>query len=446
MNDSSLEISELPEPEAGPVDVSGITATLDASAIGLVPNKDDAASSFPSSSYSDRKYSLLALPRDESSNKDGATGLEVSGVDSKTKASNISSHVVADNNANKQEQKHSYRRSMLPFHPYAEQSSPNKVQGAQAQVISQGMGRPYNGTEKLPYAAPKFSSVEVQPMIQSPGLAPPMYATAAAYMASGNPFYPNIQPSGLFAPQYGMGGYALSSALVPQFIGGYPSPAAIPMPFDATSGPSFNVRTTSVSMGESISHELPNANKFYGHHGLMLQPSFLDPLHMQYFQHPLEDAYGAAGQYGRSQKESHVNVAYMGDQKFQPPTNGSLSVPSPRKRGILSSSYYGNPPNMGVMTQFPVSPLSSPILPASPIGGTNHPGRRNEMRFPQGPIRNAGVYPGWQGQIGETIDDSKKHSFLEELKSNNSRKFELSDIAGRTFECRQVLCAVFPSL
>ena len=46
-------------------------------------------------------------------------------------------------------------------------------------------------------------------------------------------------------------------------------------------------------MGESIPHELQNLNKIYGHHGLMLQPSFLDPLQMQYFQHPFEDAYGS---------------------------------------------------------------------------------------------------------------------------------------------------------
>ncbi|RVX03745.1 Pumilio-like 5 [Vitis vinifera] len=90
------------------------------------------------------------------------------------------------------------------------------------------------------------------------------------------------------------------------------------------------------------------------------------------------------------------------------------------------------------MTQFPASPLSSPILPGSPVGGTNHPGRRNEMRFPQGPIRNVGVYSGWQGQRGaDNFEDPKKHSFLEELKSNNARKFELSDIAGRTVEFRQ---------
>ncbi|KAL6332032.1 hypothetical protein AAG906_020391 [Vitis piasezkii] len=210
LNDSSLEISKLPEPGPGTVDVSASTCTLDAPAIGLMPNKDDAANSFPSSSYSDRKHSSLPLPKDESSDKgevgalvnEGA-GLEVSRVESKTKAPNVSILLVAENNANKQGQKPSYERNAPPHHPYAQQTT----------LIMAWKNFP---------CTPKFSLVEVQPMTQSPGL------TLLC----------------LFAPQYGVGGYSLSSALVPQFIGGYPTPAVIPMPFDATFGPSFNARTT----------------------------------------------------------------------------------------------------------------------------------------------------------------------------------------------------------
>ena len=439
LNDSSLEISKLPEPGPGPVDISSSSCTL----------TEDATDSFPSSSYSDRKHSSLPLPKDESSGKGGDAGLA-----SETKASNVTSLLVSENNGNKRQQKQSFERNMPPHPPYAQY----EAQGARGQPITQGTSQPYNGTEKLHHAPPKFSSVEVQPMMQPPGITTPLFATAAGYVTPGNPFYANVQPSGLYAPQYGMGGYAMSSALVPQYIGGYPSPTAIPLPFDASSGPSFNVRAAGASAGESIPHELQNLNKFYGHHGLMLQPPFLDPFHMQYFQHPFEDAYAAAGQYGPrfsprgviggqcssvSQKESHVG-AYMGDQKLHHSTNGNLNSPSPRKIGIMGSGYYGSPPSMGVVTQFPASPVSSPILPGSPIGGTNHPGRRNEMRFPQGPVRNSGVYSGWQGQRGaDNFDDPKKHSFLEELKSNNARKFELSDILGRTVEFRQVLCSVF---
>ncbi|KAM3744597.1 hypothetical protein ACB098_06G064700 [Castanea mollissima] len=105
--------------------------------------------------------------------------------------------------------------------------------------------------------------------------------------------------------------------------------------------------------------------------------------------------------------------------------------------GATNSGYLRSP-NLGIMTQFPASPLSSPLLPSSPVGGMNHPGRRNEMRFPQGSVRNAGVYSGWQGQRGlYSLEEPKRHSFLKELKSSNARKFELSDIAGRIVEFRQ---------
>ncbi|XP_031283194.1 pumilio homolog 5-like isoform X1 [Pistacia vera] len=125
----------------------------------------------------------------------------------------------------------------------------------------------------------------------------------------------------------------------------------------------------------------------------------------------------------------------MGDQKLLSPPNGSLGIPNPRKLGTSVGGYYGGPPGMGVMAQFPVSPISSPVLPSSPVGGTTHPGRRNDLRYPQGSHRNTGIYPGWQGQRGVNIfDDPKRHSFLEELKSSNAQKFELSDIAGRIVE------------
>ena len=55
------------------------------------------------------------------------------------------------------------------------------------------MNHSYNDMEKLPHALSKFPSVEVQSMMQSPRLTPPQYATAATYIASGSPYYPNLQ-------------------------------------------------------------------------------------------------------------------------------------------------------------------------------------------------------------------------------------------------------------
>ncbi|KAJ0048016.1 hypothetical protein Pint_16853 [Pistacia integerrima] len=262
---------------------------------------------------------------------------------------------------------------MLQQYPSAQQGTPYQVQGQTAS----GMNHIESGMENTP-----------------------MDMLMGTYMPSGNPFYPNFQPSGVYALHYNAGGYALNSAFLPEFVAGYPPHGPVPMPFDATSGPSINIQTTGISTAENIPRMSDlRHQKFYGHHVMMLQPSFVNPLQTQYFQHPFGDAYGASVQYVRlpssngtgAQVDSSIlkeppSAAYLGDQKLLSPPNGSLG--------------------MGVMAQFPVSPISSPLLPSLPVGGTSHLGQRGVNIF----------------------DDPKRHSFLEELKSSNVQKLELSDI------------------
>lgn len=349
----------------------------------------------------------------------------------------------------KQEEQQSYGRNMPPQYPSAQQGIPYLVQGFQAQAISQGINDSHSLMEKAMHTHSRLSSSEVQSPLHSPALAPPLYATAAAYMSSGNPFYPNLQPSSLYTPQYSLGGYPLGSALLPPFMSGYQSHGTIPVAFDASSGPSYNT-TAGISAGATLPHggDMRHLGKFYGQHGLVLQTSFMDPLQMQYFQHPFGHTYDASARHAHlisnsvgGQPESYAQkesfTAFLRDQKTQLSTNGGVSLPSPRKVGVPGSSYYGGPTSMSVMAQFPASPLSSPLLPTSSMAGMNYLGRQNEMKFSLGPNRSAAAYSGWQGQRGiSTIDDTKRHSFLEELKSSNSQKFELSDFTGRIVEFR----------
>ncbi|KAL6144324.1 hypothetical protein ACLB2K_055018 [Fragaria x ananassa] len=286
----------------------------------------------------------------------GAHGLDLSPTRSGNRASNI------DINNNKQHEKNSYGMGVLQHHLSTQQGMLYQLQAVQDQVVSQ-----------------------------------------AGYMTSGNAFYPNFQPSSVYPAQYGVSGYAVGSTMIPPYMAAYPSHGSFPPPFDATLSQSLHGRAAGVSTGERSPHEgdLHQLSKFYGQHGPMLQPSFLDPL---------------------------------SDQNFLSPTNGSLSIPSPRKMVVNGSGYYGSPSSMGGMT-FPASPLGSPVPPSSPAGRTHHHGRQNESRYPQGSIRNGGLYSGWQGQRSfNNFEDSKRHSFLEELKSSNAHKFELSDIAGRIAE------------
>ncbi|RVW64138.1 Pumilio-like 6, chloroplastic [Vitis vinifera] len=260
----------------------------------------------------------------------------------------------------------------------------------------------------------KFST-EAQPVLQSSGFTPPLYATAAAYMTSANPFYPNLQPPGLFSPQYSFGGFALNTAVLPPFVAGYPPHGAIPLAFDNTVGPSFNAQTSAVSTGESITQavDMQHLNKFYGQLGYAPQPSFADPLYMQYFQQPFGDVYSVSGQFDplvsrggvigsqvsafETHRESDVASCSV-DKKLQHQRSGGVTNLNHRRGGIASPNYHGSPTNMGMLMQFPTSPLASPVLPRSPAGVTCLPGGRNEIsadqhgsRFIQQKLENCSV-------------------------------------------------------
>lgn len=436
LDDLSLNISMLSDSKSAS---DGVYADMNAEGVndhGLTSTDNPSATSLPRKSYSDRVSGSVPLQNVEASSKDAGSGdkMLASGA---TRSDAFSLQGQKGHDSNLQQQQQRQRQQ-----PFSQQGGTYQIRGAQPPVFSQGMNLPYSGIEKVSHGHPKNSAV-AQSTLQPPGLTPPLYATAAAYMPSGNPFYP-----GLYAPQYSFGGYAMNSAFLPPFIAGYPSPSGIPVQFDATSVQGFNGRSGVASTGEGIPRtgDFQNIHKVYGQRGLFLQPSFVDPLQTQYFQHPAEDAYGASGQYGwlgsmgvlggqadsfASQKEATF-APYRGDQNFQPSPDRNLSIVSPRKGGITASTYYDSPPSMGVMTHFPASPLGSPLLPGSPVGGADYPGRRSEYRFSQGSSR---VYSGWQGQRGgDTFNDPKRHSFLEELKSSNADRIDLSDISGRIAE------------
>lgn len=432
-NFPSSNASKIPELNLGSADVCIDTSARDAHTIGLISHNDSSETSIPSSPCSEQMV-RLPTPSKEDTNMKNAR------LDANASKDVLQSVVptVESRMRNKQEAKQSHGRSMPQQYSSIQPGSPHHAQGLATQAMSEGFSHLYSH--------PKFSSgMGSQPLFHSSGLTPPMYAPAAAYMTSGNPLYPNFQPSGLYAPQYNAGGFALNPAILPPFMGGYPSHAAVPVPFDSTaSGSGFDNRTFG-STGETAPHtgDLQHLGPFYGQHGLVLPPSLVDPLHMQYLQHSFSNLYGASVQHGHLastgvsggqvdsflQKESTA-AAYIGDSKHHPPSNGRLSIPNPGKVGSISGSYYGGQRSMGVIAQYPTSPLASPLMPSSPAGGMNPLCRRNEVRFPA----KAGPYSGWQGQRVNSFEDSKRHYFLEELKSSNAQKFELSDITGRIVE------------
>lgn len=363
-------------------------------------------------------------------------------VESKMKGLNISSIPTSVSQKNQEEWQHGHQNNLIQQQVHQQQSNMYQVQGARSHVISQGINHTYIGMDQFLHAPPEFSA-EVQPVLQPSGFTP-LYATTAAYMTPANPFYPTLQPPGSFSPQYGVGGYALNTTVLP-FFAGYTPHSAIPLAYDGTAGPNFSGRTYGASAGGGSANgvELQHLNKSYGQLGYALQPTFADPLQMQYFQQPFWNAYTESGQLDPVVSRSDIVGSQLSALDIHKGSNGAGRLQrtgdtgylNPRRGGIASPNYFGSPTNMGMLMQFPTSPLASPVLPGSPVGGTCHPGTRNGMMFPADSGRSAGIYPGWQGQRGlHSFDDPKAYSFLEELKSGRGRRFELSDIAGYIVE------------
>lgn len=421
---------------------NGITSALGSDDRSVSPNSDPLSAPTSSSSSHDRTGRADV-------NNSGVTTIE-----SQMKALNISNLPNLENQKNQEQWQYSSQNNLLQHQVHQQQNNLSQVQSAKSQVISQGVNCAYIGVDQFLHNPSKFAA-EVQPVLPSSGFTPPLYATAA-YMTSGNPFYPNLQAPGLYSPQF-VPGYALNPTAGPPYIAGYPPNGAVPVVIDGTAGPSYTAQTSGVSTGGNIAHgaDVQHLSKYFGQFGFPQQPPFGDPIYMQYHQQPYGEAYsGNSGQFDPMASRGGVNIGsqasaldsqkgsnnsgYLEDHKFGHQISGGPSNFNPRRGGMMSPTYYGSPPNMGFLMQYPNSPLASPVLPGSPVGGTGVPGGRNEMRFASG--RNAGVYPGWQGQRGfESFGDPKIYNFLEELKSGKGRRFELSDIVGHIVEFRQVI-------
>ncbi|KAG1326852.1 pumilio [Cocos nucifera] len=417
--------------------------------VNSMSNGDLAAVSVPCSTSSSRMVTPASGLRGDSSNEDTSldTGILPSGLASSNVGSvknDIKSLKISNDGHRNQHARQHHQQNGL----HVRDSS--QAQISQSQIMPQGVHR--SPVDHFSQGQSKSSSVEVQPLLQSTGITPPLYASAAAYGAS---YYPNLQPSSLYPPQFGISGYALTTSVMPPLITGYPPHSAVHMPYDNPVSPSFNARASGVNNGGNAvpGIDLQHFYKMYGQFGVAVQPTFPDPLYVPYFQQASVDAYAGAGSYdpagsrGNANGSTPVNydmqkgpspLSYSPDQRLQiaSTSTSGFNALTGRKGGTVSPSYYGSPPNIGVLMQYPTSPLASPAYQGSPVAGTSFSGRRNDnIGLPFNSGRAAGASSGWQGQRGrEKVDDAKSYSLLEELKSSKTRRYELSDIAGRIVE------------
>ncbi|CAN5976629.1 unnamed protein product, partial [Sphagnum jensenii] len=101
-----------------------------------------------------------------------------------------------------------------------------------------------------------------------------------------------------------------------------------------------------------------------------------------------------------------------------------------------------HPPGVGMVMPYNNSPLTSPVLPGSPVGAGSLSTRRDDCSFhlSSGTSRSSAAaagtsYSGWQSQRSpEKTVEIQGSTLLEEYKNSKTRHFELSDITGHVVE------------
>lgn len=430
------------------------TPHLGSHSVGFVLNGDTGAVAVPGSASTDRTVNLHQGKKKSSS---GDTSIDKSVPPSiiiRSDRDNIEDEMKNLRLSTDDHRSHHSRQNSQQVGLYT--TSPSHAQIGQSQIIAQGVTHSQNTGDHVSHGQPKLPSVEMQPLLQSAGTVPSLYVPGAGY---GAPYYHNLQFPSVLPLQFGIGGYTLNPSLVSPLVTAYPPHhSAMPMPFDNVVGPNFSARASGISTGGNAvpGVDMQQLYKIYGQLGLAIQPPFSDPLYMPFYQHYSTDALAAAGQYDSKISRGSAVGSPAGTYDLQKGPGSSAYLPEQRPSQVMgvggvntlnaikgvtiSPGYYGNPPNMGLLMQFPGSPLASPVSQGSPVARTSFSGRKNDnTKFPFSSERITGSSGCSIQRGGEKVDDPISYSFLEELKSNKARRYDLSDIAGRIVEFRQVL-------
>ncbi|KAH9661534.1 Pumilio [Citrus sinensis] len=214
-------------------------------------------------------------------------------------------------------------------------------------------------------------------------------------------------------PNYGLGGYALSPSMA-------------------------SVMAGQLGAAASESHNLNRAGSQMG--GGALQFPFVDPVYLQYLRSS-EYAAQLAALNDPSVDRNFLGNSYMNLLELQKAYLGVLLSPQKSQYGgplgskSSGSNHHGycGTPGFGLGMSYPGSPLANPVIPNSPVG-PGSPIRHNDPNLRFAGMRNlaGGVMGPWH--LDASMDESFGSSLLEEFKSNKTKCFELSEIAGHVVE------------
>ncbi|KAJ4725771.1 Pumilio-like protein [Melia azedarach] len=248
---------------------------------------------------------------------------------------------------------------------------------------------------------------------------------------------------------YGLGGYSLNpslaSVMASQLSTGNLPPLYENVAASAMAVPGMDSRMLggSFASGQNLSaaSESHNLNRVGGQMaGGALQAPFVDPMYLQYLR-TSEYAAQLAALSDPSVDRNFVGNSYMNLLELQKAYLGVLLSPQKSQHGVPlgnksgGSNHHGycGSPGFGLGMSYPGSPLANPVIPNSPVG-PGSPIRHNEPNLRFAGMRNlaGGVMGPWH--LDASMDESFASSLLEEFKSNKTKCFELSEIAGHVVE------------
>ncbi|CAN6442742.1 unnamed protein product [Victoria cruziana] len=273
-------------------------------------------------------------------------------------------------------------------------------------------------------------------------------ADSVANPLGSSALYQSLDPSNDAFGGYGLGTYGVNP-LLSTMMANQLSASNLPSLYDSAASmlaPGMDSRAlgAGIPSGTTLTGtpDVQNLNRLGTHTAAGLQLPTMDPLYMQYLQRNPEYAAQAAASFNdASLDRNYVGNSYV-DLLQKAYLNAILAqksqynTPFLGKTGGLNHGYYGSPP-YGVGMPYPANSLASSILPGSPGGPGSPPLRQNErnLRFPS-VMRGlgGGIMGSWHPDNGGNLDESFAASLLEEFKSNKTRCFELSEIAGHVVE------------
>jgi pumilio RNA-binding family len=360
------------------------------------------------------------------------------------KRSPSSRHNESDYIHNAKQHQYLNKSDSLPYlrhpanHPYLKASK-----------SSAGFGLDVN--DSMLYASEQLESRKAGGFSVNSHLKGPSTPTFTGRGGSSPAHYQNVDDMHISHANHNMAGFAVNPSSPPMMANQLGS-GNLPLYFEHAAPSSVlgmnAMDSRGLGRGANLGHllaasELQNASRL-GHHAApgTHQLPVIDPLYLQH----LRSGEVAAAQYAALNESARNNSitellalqkAYIESLIAQ--QKAHFSAPYLGKSASMNHNSYGNPSH-GLGMPYPGSPLAGSHFPNS-IYGPGSPMSQSERNMRMSGMRNVpGGFPGaWHSDAVSGLDENFPSSLLDEFKSNKTKCFELSEIAGHVVEFRCIM-------